>query len=227
MQPKDTTVITPGPEHADSRYYQVVFIWLKDPVMFERYIKLLEPVVRPYGGALERQLAPDTIYAESMSKPDIVNVVFYDSPAAFEAFDRDPEFQQIVQLRSESIDMVAVGGLSIAGTPTKEQLDQRLYLVELARFGPNGAQGYQQYEAQAELVMGRYGYHIERRLAPDSVSSLPFQPDLVKVAYFDQLDGLERFHHDPAHEWIENQLYSAAVEQSIWVVARVHPATVE
>ena len=56
-----------------SRYYQVVFIWMKDPVKFGRYHELLGPVVQRYGGDLERMLAPDTIYAEGMRKPDIVN----------------------------------------------------------------------------------------------------------------------------------------------------------
>jgi uncharacterized protein (DUF1330 family) len=206
-----------------SRYYQVVFIWLKDPVTFGRYRELLGPIVQRYGGDLERMLAPDTIYAEGMTKPDIVNIVFYDDRDAFEAFNKDPEFQQIVHLRSESIHMVSVAGFPTRGTVTQEALGQRLYFVELARFGPQGAKGYQHYQEEAEPVMSRYGYHVERRLAPDSVSGLPFKPDLVNVAYFDSPDGMERFHTDAAHHRIENELYSAAVQQSIWVVGRVHP----
>src|SRR6266566_17648 len=84
-----------------NRYYQAVFIWMKDPVKFDRYVRLLGPVVRPYGGGLERRLIPDAIYAEGMPKPDSVNIVFYDSRAAFAAFDKDPEFAKIVRLRSE------------------------------------------------------------------------------------------------------------------------------
>src|SRR5262245_5546352 len=83
-----------------SRYYQVVFIWMKDPVTFGRYAALVEPVVRPYGGGLERRLIPNAIYAEGMPKPDIVNIVFCDSRAAFAAFEQDPEFAKIVHLRS-------------------------------------------------------------------------------------------------------------------------------
>jgi uncharacterized protein (DUF1330 family) len=206
-----------------SRYYQVVFIWMKDPVTFGRYRELLGPIVQCYGGDLERMLAPDTIYAEGMDKPDIVNIVFYNDRDAFAAFSEDPEFEKIVHLRSESIDMVSVAGFPIDGTVTHEALGQRLYLLELARFGPQGAKGYQQYQEEAEPVMSRYGYHVERRLAPDSVSGLPFKPDVVNVAYFDSPDGMERFHTDAAHQRIENELYSAAVQQSIWVVGRVHP----
>ena len=210
-----------------SRYYQVVFIWMKDPIVFGRYAALVEPIVRQYGGSLERRLVPDAIYAEGMRKPDIVNIVFYDSHAAFAAFNENPEFAKIVHLRSQSIDMASVAGVPSAGEVAQADLEQRLYLVEVARFGPQGAQGYQNYEEQAEPVMRRYGYHVERRLVPDSASGFPFQPDLVKVAYFDTLDGMERFHADPAHPRIENELYPAAIQQSVWVIGRVHAVALE
>jgi uncharacterized protein (DUF1330 family) len=218
---EQTTTATPQ-DATPSRYYQVVFIWMKDPVRFGRYAALLEPVVRPYGGGLERRLIPDAIYAAGMPKPDIVNIVFYDNRAAFAAFDKDPEFAKIVHLRSESIAMASVAGMPVGWEVTQTDVGNRLYLVEVARFGPQGAQGYQDYEDQAEPVMRRYGYHVERRLAPDSASGFPFQPDLVKVAYFDSPDGMERLHEDPAHPRIENELYGAAVQQAVWVVGRAH-----
>ena len=224
MQPMSEQTTSAKRQDATSgRYYQVVFIWMKDPVTFGRYAALVEPVVRPYGGGLERRLVPDAIYAEGMAKPDIVNIVFCDSRAAFAAFQQDVEFAKIVHLRSESIDMASVAGVPTDGEVTQTNVAERLYLVEVVRFGPLGAKGYQDYEDQAEPVMRRYGYHVERRLTPDSASGFPFQPDLVKVAYFDSPDGMERFHTDPVHPRIENELYPAAVQQSIWVVGRVHP----
>jgi hypothetical protein len=68
---------------------------------------------------------------------------------------------------------------------------------------------------------------VERRLASDSASGFPFQPDLVKVTYFDTLDGMERLHGDSAHQRIENELYPAAVQRSVWVVGRVHAVALE
>jgi uncharacterized protein (DUF1330 family) len=223
----EQTIGAESQDTAPSRYYQVVFIWMKDPVKFGRYAALLEPVVRPYGGSLERRLLPDAIYAEGMSKPDIVNIVFYDGRAAFAAFEQDVEFAKIVHLRSESIAMASVAGAPAGGEVAQTDVGDRLYLVELARFGPQGAKGYQDYEQQAEPLMRRYGYHVERRLAPDSASGFPFQPDLVKVAYFDSPEGMERLHQDAAHPRIENELYGAAVQQSIWVVGRAHPMTLD
>jgi uncharacterized protein (DUF1330 family) len=223
---EQTTSATPQ-DAMLSRYYQVVFIWMKDPATFGRYVALLGPVVRPYGGGLERRLIPDAIYAEGMAKPDIVNIVFYDNRAAFMAFDRDPEFAKIVHLRSEAIDMASVAGVPLGEEVTRRDEGNRLYLVEVARFGPQGAAAYQEYEEQAEPLIRRYGYHVERRLAPVSASGFPFQPDLIKVAYFDSPDGMERLHKDPAHLRIENELYPAAVQQSIWVIGRVDPMTLE
>ena len=46
------------------RYHQVVFIWMKDPETFSRYVELLRPLVEPYGGALERMLVPEAIHGE-------------------------------------------------------------------------------------------------------------------------------------------------------------------
>src|SRR6266516_818755 len=106
MQTTNEQTTTAKPQDATpSRYYQVVFIWMKDPVTFGRYAALLDPVVRPYGGGLERRLVPDASYAEGRRKPAIINIVCYDSRAAFAAFEKDPDFAQIVHLRSESIDM--------------------------------------------------------------------------------------------------------------------------
>jgi uncharacterized protein (DUF1330 family) len=208
------------------RYYQVVFIWMKDPTKFRHYLELMSPIVQRYGGGLERMLSPEVIYAEGIAKPDTINVVFYDSRDAFVAFTQDPELQKIVHLRSESIDMVAIGGLPIRGQVTDERLDERIYAVEMARFGSSGAAGYRAYEEQAGPIMQRYGYHVERVLAPDAVSGLPFTPDIVKVAYFDSPDGMDRVRRDPAHHRIESELYPSAVERSVWVIAKVHPSMI-
>lgn len=209
----------------DKRYYQVVFIRMKDAPMFARYLELMAPIVRAYGGDLERMLAPQAIYADRVAKPDTVNVVFYEDRDAFAAFNRDPEFRKIAHLRAESIDMVAVGGLPVEGRVSNERLGERVYAVEIARFGPKGAAGYRAYEAEADPTMRNYGYHVERVLKPDAASGLPFTPDLVKVAYFDTPDGMDRLHNDPAHTRIERDLYPSAVAESVWVVGMVHPST--
>jgi uncharacterized protein (DUF1330 family) len=211
----------PSPS-TDVRYFQVVLIQMKDPPKFARYLELMAPIVQRYGGALERALLPEAVYAESLSKPDTVNVVHYDSRDAFSAFHADPAFQAIAHLRSESIGMAAVGGFAKSGAVTGGDIRERLYTVELARFAGSGAAGYRRYEEESEGVMRRYGYHVERVIATDSMAGLPFKPDIAKVAYFDTGDAMDRLHGDPAHGRIEKELYPAAVAESIWLVAKAH-----
>ena len=57
------------------RYYQVVFIWTKDAEKFGRYAKLVAPLVEPYGGRLDRQLHPASLFGEGVTRPDMVNLV--------------------------------------------------------------------------------------------------------------------------------------------------------
>jgi uncharacterized protein (DUF1330 family) len=209
------------------RYYQVVFIWMRDAPTFAHYLELAAPVVGRYGGALERMLLPDLVVGDGMRKPDVVNVVSYDSAAAFAALDADPDFQQIVPLRSASIDMIAIDGLPSGGLATEHDLADRIYLLELAQYGALGAEGYAALEAQVEPLMRPFGYHLERRIAPQAAPGMPFLPDVVKVAYFDDAAGLEGWHQDPAHPRIEQELYPAAAQQAIWLVARVHPLSLD
>jgi uncharacterized protein (DUF1330 family) len=204
-------------------YYQLVLIRVADAPKFGRYLELMRPIVLKYGGALERMLAPDTIYAEGMTKPEIANIVYYDSKDAFRAFNEDPEFRKIAHLRSESIEMAAVNGLPVEGDVTQADLSKRLYLVEVARYNA-GIDGYRQYERDSVPVMARYGYHVERLLEPDSATGFSFEPNVVRIAYFESADGMARMQKDPDHERLD-KLYAAGVSNSVWLIARVHPST--
>jgi uncharacterized protein (DUF1330 family) len=204
------------------RFYELVLVWLEDAPKFARYLELLAPIVEHYGGRLERRFTPDSMVAEGMTKPDFVNLVSYESSEAFQQFLADPRFAAIAQLRAESIEMAAVGGCSVRDGLDERGVASRLYVLEIARFGTGGTKGYAAYEAEAEPVMGPYGYHVERTVAVDRerVAGFTFTPDLVKVAYFDDPSGLTRLGHDPAHARIESELYAGAVVSSVWIVAR-------
>jgi uncharacterized protein (DUF1330 family) len=216
-------------KHADMtnslKYYQLVFIWMKDPKTFGRYLELARPVVERYGGALERMINPQSIYAEKLGKPDVVNIVYYNDKAAYHGMNNDPDFKKVVPLRSQSIDMITIEGPSLGGTLTHERLADRLYLVEVARFGSRGADGYRAYETESNPVMEKYGYHVERTMGVDSASGFAFKPDVVKVAYFDRRDGMDRLQQDAGHHRIERELYPMAVPESVWVIGEVHPMT--
>jgi uncharacterized protein (DUF1330 family) len=210
---------------SDSRYFQLALLWLRDREKFARYASLVAPIVRPYGAGLACQFLPTTIYAEGMDRPDVVNLVYYESQAAYHEFMRDPAFKQIVHLRSESIAMASVEG-SLAGTfAAGARPEQRLYVLELARLGRGGQHGYEAYENEAEPVMTRYSYEVNGMLRPDGSSGLSFTPDVVKIASFTSAADLERMHEDPAHSRIENVLYPEAVAESVWLVANAAPRT--
>ncbi len=204
------------------RYYQLVLIWMKDPAKFGQYAQKAGPLAVKYGSGLERMLAPDAIYAEGMKKPDIANIVFYRDQQAAKDFERDPDFKKVEHLRSEAIEMITVGGLPVDGSVSQEELAKRLYLVEIASFGEGGKTAYDAYQAKSEPVMKRYGYNVERILKADEATGFGFKPNVVKIAYFDDAAGMEKFHGDPKHPELE-KAYPAAVKNSVWLIAKVHP----
>lgn len=202
----------------DDRYFQLVFLWLTDRPKFARYVEQITPFAVQYGARLDRQVKADTFVAEGLDSPDVVNLVSSPDREAFDAFHRDEGFQKVVHLRSESTRMASAQGRSSRGEVARGDAKGRLYLVELATYGDGGEAAYRAYEAEAEPVMARYGYHVERVFRPDQASGFPFVPDVVKVAYFDAADGMERMHGDPMHAKLENELYPKAVKTSVWVL---------
>jgi hypothetical protein len=209
----------------DRRYYQLVLMRVKDAPLFGTFLDRVAPLAARHGHGLERMLAPDAIYANGIAKPDIVNVVYYENRGAFDAFESELDLQGLRELRSEALDLCTLAGWSSGDGVVPETSGPRRYIVEVARFGPRGADGYRAYEADADAAMARYGYRVERVIEPESASGLGFEPQLAKIAYFEPGDGMERFHADPAHARIERGLYPAAVDRSIWLTGRVHPSS--
>jgi len=202
-----------------NRYFQLVLVWPRDPVMYAGYLEAVRPIVADYDGRLERQFRPDGFHAAGLERPETVNFVSYRDRAAFFQFREDERFRRIVGMRTAAIALASIEGVSVREeTGGASAPADRLYVIEVARTADGGA-AYRDYEAEAEPVMARYGYHVERVVRPESSTGLAFQPDLVKVAYFDAAGGMERLHADPAHARIEGELYARAVSESVWIVA--------
>ena len=210
---------------SNDRYYQVVLIWMKDANLFAEYGQAVGPVVAKYGGSLERMLTPQEIQGRDLAVPDMVNVVYYDSEEAYEAFERDPEFIEIKQMRTDSIDMLALEGHSSHGAVVEGGEPERLYLLELAEFGDDGEAGYRRYAQRADAFMSPHGFHVEREIAVRRFDDgLGFAPNVARVTYFDGGDGLAKAHSLPGHEELEAG-YDAAAANSLWVVGAVHAMT--
>lgn len=207
-------------------YMQLFLIWVRDRNLFDRYQREVAAVARRYVD-IERSLAPQEIYGERLSLPDIANVTIAPSKVSVDAMRADPEFQAVVGMRARSTDLVRVAGPAESGTVHAHDLEHRLYLVEIAAFGTGGEEAYRSYEREADTFMAPYSYHVERVFRPDDADGLPFQPNLVKVAYFDDPTAMERMHEDPGHSRIEHELYGSAVAQSLWLVAKARTAPVE
>lgn len=203
----------------DDRVYQLVLIWMHDRDTFTRFVSEVSPAAAKYEHA-ERLLVPEEVYGEGMQLPDLATVVYYESRKAFDDWHADPDIQALLPLRSKSIDMLSVTGTVLSGAVTETAVERRRYLVELARYGDGGEAAYRDYEKEAETVMAPYGYHVERVIRPDGdLDGLSFRPDLVKVAYFDDAEGMQRMHDDPRHDRLEGELYNAAVAESLWLIA--------
>jgi uncharacterized protein (DUF1330 family) len=211
--------------HSPALYYQVVFLWIKDSSKYARYLDLARPVVARYGGALERMLVPDALHGEGVTKPDVVNIVYYADRDAFRRLGRDPEFQPLLSMRADAIDMMSVEGPGSGGEIEEGDLATRVYSVELAELGPGGAAGHAAYLSEVDPQLRRFGYHVERSLRPETSAGFPFAPDLVNVAYFDTAAAAARLEAEPSHARLEEQ-YRAAVSRSVFVTCHVHPATI-
>jgi len=204
----------------ENRLYQVVLIWVRDAETWARYGRQVAATAAKYGW-VERTIVPEEVYGDGVRLPDLLNIVYFDDgERGVAGWSRDPDFLEVVGLRSASIDMVDVYGVPERGDVHEDGLETRRYLVEFAQFGPGGQTAYLEYEREADSLMAPHGYHVERVIRPHGETALPFRPDVMKVAYFETADGFRRAQEAPGHARVENELYSAAVANSVWVVGR-------
>jgi hypothetical protein len=160
---------------ADDRYHQLVIIWLRDPATFQKYLRLLPPIVARYGGAADLSLRPTSIATDGVRLPDIVNLVHYDDQQAFERFGADPDFAQIEPLRARSVDLWTFEGRLTYANPSSDQAADRVYDVELVDGGDEPATVAPRRES---------GYEIEYLLTPETAPAGIRRPDLIRIASF-------------------------------------------
>ena len=204
----------------EKKYYQLVLIWVKDPAKFQEYATKVAPIVGKYGGRLDKMFEPTAIYAEGIEQPHIVNLVHYDTKEAYLEFEKDKDFQQIKHLREESIKMIAYEGYLSIDQPSMNGIANRVYNIELAKFKQGDSKPYKKYEKQGEVFMTEYGYAVEYKMDIDRGDR---DQDFVKISFWNDESGIKSFEKHEAHDKIEKELYPNAVENLIWITARVHP----
>ena len=97
------------------RLYAVRLVWVRDPGLFAEYQEKAKPILARHGVHIERWLVTETIDGDGMEKPDEIVVSWFASPAAKEAFENDPEFKKVAEIRDEAAKLVTVTGRSVFG----------------------------------------------------------------------------------------------------------------
>ena len=212
------------PDPVQGKYFQVVMIWIKDPGKFQDYGQKVSPIVAKYGGNAERIISPvESFYGGTTAKefeaPHMVNIVYYDSKEAYEAFERDPEFLKIKHLRTESIEMAGIGGTVLGGELNLQEVANRLYMIEFAYFSDEEGKKYKKYEQKARLFSERSGLHKERILHPDTKFGDIDLPDLVSIKYIEKAEHKAKMEADKDHPKVE-KLYGEAIRDLIWIEGR-------
>lgn len=209
------------PEPVKEKYFQVVMIWIKDPVKFQDYGQKVGPIVAKYGGNAERIISPvESFYGGNTAKefeaPHMVNIVYYDSKEAYEDFEKDPEFLKIKHLRTESVEMAGIGGTVLGGELSLQEVANRLYMIEFAYYSDQDGKKYEKYERKARAFSERSGLHKERILHPDTKFGNIELPDLVSIKYIEQAEQKAEMEKDKDHPKVE-KLYGEAIRDLIWI----------
>ncbi len=99
----------------EDRLYAVRLIWVRDPGLFAEYQEKTKPILARHGVHIERWLLTETIDGDGIEKPDEIVVTWFASPGAKEAFENDPEFKKVNEIRDEGAKLVSVTARSVFG----------------------------------------------------------------------------------------------------------------
>ena len=97
------------------KFYTVNLLWVRDPAMFAEYQEQAKPIIARHGVHIERWLMTEDIEGTGMEKPDEIVVTWFENAAAKEAFENDPEFKKVAQIRAQAAKMVTVTAKSVFG----------------------------------------------------------------------------------------------------------------
>ena len=97
------------------RLYVVRLLWVRDPDLFGEYQEQVKPVLARHGVHIERWLMTEAIEGEGMDKPDEIVVTWFADANAREAFENDPDFKRVAEIRDRAAKLVSVSGKSVFG----------------------------------------------------------------------------------------------------------------
>ena len=99
----------------DDRLYAVRLLWVRDPEMFAEYQEQTKPIIAKHHVHIERWLATKDIDDDTMERPDEIVVTWLENAAAKDAFENDPEFQKVAEIRDKAVKLVTITAKSVFG----------------------------------------------------------------------------------------------------------------
>lgn len=219
LQAKPVTMAEKQPPKT-KKYYQVVLVWVKDPQKYQEYVQKLGPVVSKYGSQAERIVSPVSTFfavkkADELSKPDMVNIVYYESKAAYQKFENDPEFLALKDLRAEAIDIAGIDGEAIDNAPVLSGgVEDRLYMIEFLNY--KNKKTYEDYLVKTKDYYKRHQLITERAFKVDRSFGNIERPHVVNIKYLKKASKRPEMESDKEHAQVE-KLYGEMLTDLIWI----------
>lgn len=144
------------------------------------------------------QLLPEQVHGEGLPTP----------PQVLSLVAGDPQ---------DPLEGVVIEGHARSGHAPSEDPSGRLYLVEIAAFGPGGADAWERYQRRAAPLLAACGHRIEHTLDVTDHAGLSLEPDVVQVSSYTTPSGPSCVEQHPDHASLE-AAYPDVVSAAIWIV---------
>ena len=92
----------------EDRLYVVRLLWVRDADLFADYQEQTKPILARHGVHIERWLMTVAIEGEGMDKPDEIVVTWFANSDARKAFESDPDFKKVSEIRDKAVKLVSV-----------------------------------------------------------------------------------------------------------------------
>ncbi len=167
----------------DDRYYQIGFVWVKNPIKFQEYAQRALPLL-PKDGQMVVTVQPN-VSSLGEKTPHSVTVSNYASKSSHDDFFfRNEAYQELIPLRQEAAEVIIINGFDTKfhhfQPASREALMNGTYHIGLV-YGKSKSSYFEDYEQ----VYNQYGGHTMKVLKPDLVSIGEFdQPDYVEIVHF-------------------------------------------
>ena len=97
------------------KVYAVRLLWIRDPEGFAAYQEETKPILARHGVHVERWLVTEDIKGDGIEKPDEIVVTWFENASAKDAFENDPEYKKVAEIRDRAVRLVTITAKSVFG----------------------------------------------------------------------------------------------------------------